>query len=467
MTKHFILPIALITILLAGCGRKTEAAAPTNTAPRTVAVATAQATTRTVPAAFQVTGTFVADESSDIAPPVAGRVISTPVNIGDFVRAGQVICELDHRDAQLKLDQAKAALDQATAGLRQSQSRLGISGDNKVDLNNVPEVIAAKANYESAQAQARLAAADAKRFENLVATGDVSKSAFEKARTQQETAEAQANAARHQYEAVLNTARQNWGAVENSQAGLENFRAQLAQAEKGLADTTIRAPFDGFITLRPVAAGQYVALTNKIATLVRISTMKLDLQTPEQQAARAQVGMTVLARIAAYPDRDFTGKIIAVNPSVDPSARSFILEARFDNPKAELRPGMFSTAKVLLPGGETAVYVPKSAVIRDKTTDSYQVFVIDNNTARLRVVVPGDPDGDQLRIVNGLTGTETLATTHQSELFDGAAVSVAQAFSLPCPDSSGHSLSAREQTRMPRRIGSWQAESLRHRAEVL
>ncbi len=58
--------------------------------------------------------------------------------------------------------------------------------------------------------------------------------------------------------------------VENSQASLEGMRAQLAQAEKALADTTIRAPFDGYITARPVAAGEYVALTNKIATIVRI-----------------------------------------------------------------------------------------------------------------------------------------------------------------------------------------------------
>ena len=149
---------------------------------------------------------------------------------------------------------------------------------------------AAQANYESAQAQARLAAADAKRYENLVETGDVSRSAFEKARTQQETADAQANAARQQYEAALNAARQSYGAVETSQASLEGVQAQLAQAEKGLADTTIRAPFDGYITARPVAAGEYVALTDKIATIVRIGTLKLQLQTPEQRASRAQLG---------------------------------------------------------------------------------------------------------------------------------------------------------------------------------
>jgi multidrug efflux pump subunit AcrA (membrane-fusion protein) len=387
-----------------------------------VSVTTAQAVTRTVPAAFQETGTFVADETSDIAPLVAGRVIATPVNVGDFVKKGQVVCELDHRDAQLRLDQAKAALDQATAGVRQSQSRIGFSGQGTFDPALMPEAVAARAALESAQAQARQAAADAKRYENLVASGDVSRSAFERARTQQETAEAQANAARQQYEAALNGARQSWGAVENSQASLEGMRAQLAQAEKALADTTIHAPFDGFITARPAAAGEYVALANKIATIVRMGVMKLELQTPEQLAARGKLGMAVLARVAAYPDRDFTGKITAVNPSVDPNSRVFILEARFENPKGELRPGMFATARVLLPGGENAVFVPRIAVVRDKTTDSYQVFTVDNNTARLHVVVVGEADGGQMRIVNGLTGNETVATSGQNELFDGAVV---------------------------------------------
>jgi multidrug efflux pump subunit AcrA (membrane-fusion protein) len=422
MNRQTLLALLIASLLLAGCAKNREVAAAGSAGPKTVSVTAAQSVTRTVPASFQETGTFIADESSDIAPLVAGRVVATPVNLGDFVKQGQVVCELDHRDAQLRLDQARAALDQATAAVRQSQSRIGFTGQGTFDPAHMPEVVAARASMESAQAVARQAAADAKRYENLVASGDVSRSAYEKAHTQQETADAQVNAARQQYEAALNGARQSWGAVENSQASLEGMRAQLAQAEKALADTTIRAPFDGFITARPVAAGEYVALTNKIATIVRIGAMKLQLQTPEQQAARGKVGMTVLARVAAYPDRDFTGKITAVNPSVDPNSRVFILEARFDNPKAELRPGMFATAHVLLPGGETAVFVPRNAVVRDKTTDSFQVFTIDNHTAHLRVVVPGDMDGEQIRIVNGLSGNETVATSGQSELYDGAQV---------------------------------------------
>ena len=60
-----------------------------------------------------------------LAPLVAGRVPATPVNVGDFVQQGQIICELDHRDAQLRLDQARAQLDEAIAALRQTQSRIG------------------------------------------------------------------------------------------------------------------------------------------------------------------------------------------------------------------------------------------------------------------------------------------------------------------------------------------------------
>jgi multidrug efflux pump subunit AcrA (membrane-fusion protein) len=422
MNRTALLLLAAAALLTAACGSKPNSTV--NAAgPQTVAITAAAAESRNVPAAFEETGSFAADETSDIAPPVAGRVIATPVDVGAFVHQGQVICELDHRDAELKLDQAKAQLEEANAGLRQAQSRIGWNGGT-FDPNQVPEVAFARANYESAQAQARLAAADSQRYANLVTTGDVSKSAFDRAHTQQETAEAQANAARQQYEAALNGARQSYQIVSSSQASLDNVKAQLAQATKGLADTTIRAPFDGFVTARPVAAGEYVALTSKIATIVRMDTLKLQLQTPEQRASRAQIGMNVLARVAAYPGRDFAGKVSAINPSVDPNSRIFILEARFPNPDKALRPGMFSTARVLLPGGENATFIPRTALLRDKTTDSWQVYAAQGGKARLRVVLIGDTDGNQVRVLSGLAAGDIVATSNLTALYDGAPVTV-------------------------------------------
>jgi len=419
LAQYSILLIALLS--LAACSSQ-NVTAGNSSATKKISIAAARAVVRNVPASFEETGSFVADESSDIAPPVAGRVVATPVNVGDFVQEGQVVCELDHRDAQLRLEQARAQLDQAQFALRQAQSRLGLNGEAAFDANLVPEVIAARANYESAAASAKLAGADAKRYENLVNSGDVSRSAYEKAKTQQETADAQANAARQQYEAQLNAARQNYRGVEMSQASLESFRSQLAQAQKALDDTTIRAPYAGSVTARPVAVGEYVATNNKVATVVRIGTLKLQLQTPEQRAASARIGLGVVAHVSAYPGRDFTGKVTAINPSVDPNSRVFIVEARFDNPTAALRPGMFATARVLLPGGVDAVFIPRSAVIHDKTTDSYQVYTVSNGVAHLRVVVTGEIQGDSIRIDSGLTGNDTVATSNIGDLFDGAPV---------------------------------------------
>jgi multidrug efflux pump subunit AcrA (membrane-fusion protein) len=425
----FIAATAAACLAGAGCGSKStvvQATSPDTAKP--VTVATSAVISRPVPADFQETGSFIAEETSDIAPPVAGRVVSTPVDVGARVRKGQVICELDHRDAQLKLDQARAQLEEATASVRQAQSRIGWTS-GAFDPNKVPEVAASLANYQSAQAQAKLAAADSQRYANLIVTGDVSKSAYEKARTQQETAEAQANAARQQYEAAANTARQSYEVVSTSRASLDSVKAQLAQAQKGLDDTTIRAPFDGYITARPVAAGEYVALTNKIATIVKIETLKLDLQTPEQRAAAAHIGDRVIARVAAFPNRDFEGKVIAVNPSVDPNSRVFILEARFRNTDGSLKPGMFSTGRVMLPGAVEGLFVPAGAVVRDKTTDSNQVFVAQNGKARLHVVSIGESDqsGGLVRILSGLAAGDAIITNNQAELYDGARIEAAAA----------------------------------------
>lgn len=413
-----LLPAALF---LTACG--SDKNAEVKTAPAApVTVTTATAIVRDVPSDFQESGSFIADESSQVSPVAPGRVLNTPVDVGAHVNKGDVICELDPRDAQLRLDQVRAQLAEATAQMRQMQSRIGLTSSAAFDPDKVPEVAAAHANYQLAQANARLAAADAQRYVNLAATGDVSQSSVQRARTQQETAEAQVNAARQQYEAAANAARQSSEMVTTSAASLDAVKAQVAQAEKALADTKIRAPFEGFITARPASAGQYVGLADKIATIVRIGTVKLDLQTPEQRASLAHVGDKVTARVAAFPNRDFTGRVIAVNASVDPNSRAFILQAAFDNKDGALKPGMFATARVQLPGSTKAVFVPKQAVLRDKTTDSNQVFSISDGKAHLHVVAIQDATGDETRLASGLAGGEKIATSNLSQLFDGSPV---------------------------------------------
>jgi len=419
---NVVLLFSCVLIFAASCGGDKPGKAADARESQKIAFSTARAVVRDVPGSFQANGSFVAEETSDITPIIAGRVEETPVDVGSFVAKGQIICQLEKRDAELRLDQARASLEQAKFMLSQAESRVGLRVGAEFNPENVPEVSASKAAFDAASASARLAAADARRYENLVKSGDVSQSAFEKVRTQHETAESAADSARKQYEAQMNFARQSFGAVEASRAALAAAESQLEMARKNLEDTSVRAPYDGYITDRPAAVGQWRGSADKVATIVRISTVKLQLQIPEQQAGMAKNGMEVTARVAAWPDRDFTGRLIAVVPSVNVNSRTFMAEARFENPNAELRPGMYATAKIMLEGTEKAVFIPAEAVVYDNTTDANHVYSVVNGIARLNVVQSGDVQGNEVRILSGLKGDETIVMNNQAELYDGATV---------------------------------------------
>ena len=379
---------------------------------------------RDVPVTIEVTGTFVADESSDVAPQVDGQIASTPVDVGTYVRKGVLLVQLNARDAQLRLDQARAAEEQAVAALRQAQARVGMLNGGKFDVNQVPEVMAAAAGYQSAQAQAKLARSEAARYAGLLKSGDVAQTTFDQAETRAATLEAQAAAAQQQYEAAVNTARQGSQAVAAASAALSAARAQVGLAEKALADTTIRAPFDGHVTDRPISVGEWVTRSTKVITVAKIQPLKANLQIPEVEAARVTNNNKVIATVQAYPDRRFEGVITAINPAIDPNSRAFIAEATFANRDTALRPGMFATASVVQGQQQRVAFVPRSAVQVDPNTDSFRLWVINNNTARLRVVQIGKQDGNNVAIPSGLNEGDVVALTNLEKLYDGAPVRV-------------------------------------------
>ncbi len=413
-----------------GCGNQNKNISLTEAATgpaKMLKVATVRAVARQVSSSVQVTGSFLAQESSDVAPPAAGRVIATPVDAGAFVKEGQVLAKLEDRDAQLRLQAALASEQQAEASLRQAESRIGLAQGGKFDANNVPEVLSAKASYDSAVAQAKMSEADAARYDALIKTGDVSQSAYDKARTQADTAKEQTNSARQLYEAALNSARQNFQGVINAQASLAYARAQTAIARKAVDDTIIKAPFDGYISSRPVAVGQYVALTAKIATLVRVTPLKLELQVQESNAPQLKIDAAVEASVPGYPGRVFHGAVTSINPTVDSNSRTVSVEAKFANQDLALKPGMFATARILLNGSSRGIFLPRATVLTDPTTNSSQVFFIRDGKARVAVVQLGAVDGDMVQILSGITADFVIATNHLQDLFDGEPVDAAEA----------------------------------------
>ncbi len=218
-----LLATLLVTVACGGNGNEVAEAsteAATTGTRSALQVQAVRVVTKQVSATVQATGGFAAEETSDVAPESPGIIVETLANVGDFVQKGQLIARLNDRDAQLRLDQARAQMQQAEASLRQAQSGIGLAQNQSFEVVNVPEVAASRASYESAQAQLRLAQANAKRYANLVESGDISRTTYDQAQTEVDTAQAQANAAREQFEATQNAARQNYQGVVTQEASL-------------------------------------------------------------------------------------------------------------------------------------------------------------------------------------------------------------------------------------------------------
>ena len=208
----------------------------------------------------------------------------------------------------------------------------------------------------------------------------------------------------------------------NAQASLSYARAQTAIARKAVEDTIIKAPFAGYVSSRPIAAGQYVALTAKIATVVRVTPLKLDLQVQESNAPQLQLNAEVEASVPGYPGRTFQGRVTAINPTVDSNSRTVLVEAKFANQDLALKPGMFATARILLNGSSMGIFLPKSSVLTDPSTNSSQVFFVRDGKARVAVVQLGAVDGDMIQILSGISENFVVATNHLQDLFDGEPV---------------------------------------------
>jgi multidrug efflux pump subunit AcrA (membrane-fusion protein) len=424
-----ILAVISILAFLAGCTTTQSAGERRGNAnredgPQTppISITTAKTEGRNVPAVIQATGSLVADETSNIAPKVAGKVNNVYVNVGQFVGQGTVIAKLDDKDARLRMAEAQAGVKQAQAGVRQAEARLGLGPNGSFNASNIPEVRAANANYEQALAEQRQAEANEQRYRELVQTGDTPMITYEQYRTTRDTARAKTNNARQQLDAAINTAKQSNQAIKSAEASVEAAQAQVGTAEQAVADTVVRAPFAGFISDRPTAVGEYVTSASTIATILRTNPIKIQIQITEADVPQVAIGTGVSVQVDAYKDRSFAGTVTAVNPAVDPASRSAIVEAQIENGNNALRTGMFATAKINKAGGGTGVFAPKTAIYNDQTTQSYRAFVIVDGVAKLRVLQLGSEEGDSVQILDGLAADETVATSNLDQLYEGARV---------------------------------------------
>lgn len=343
---------------------------------------------------IRVSGTLMPQEDAGVAAEVAGRVIATPIERGSFVADGATLI-------RILATEADAQATEAEANAAQIAARLGTANGADFNIDRVPEAANARAAYE-------LAKTEFARTEQLQALKLVSQSEFDQR-------QAQVEAARRQYEVARNGAEQQYQALMAA-------RARVVLARKAVDDTNVRAPFAGVVGERLVSVGDYVTRGMKIATVMRVNPLRVELTVPEQFATSVSEGRAVALEVDAYPATTFNGTIRFMSPSVKAESRSLIVEALVDNRDGRLKPGFFATARIEQTSNSPGILVPGVAV--RTTAGTARVYVESNGHAEERIVTVGDTLGDLIEITSGLSAGEKVVTTGIDRVTDGARVEV-------------------------------------------
>ena len=389
-----LLTLTLGAVTWSGCSTATGKSADRAESERApIAVTPVAAVEQPIARFIRATGTLMAEDQAEVAAEIAGRVVGTPVERGTAVAQGDVLIRLSPAEAD-------AQASEAEANAAQIEARLGLKPGVAFDVNAVPEVQNAKAGFELAQNEFN-------RIRSLLEERVVSQSEFDQRRTQME-------AARQQYEAAKNGAGQQYQALQAA-------RARVALAHKAVADTVVRAPFAGLVAERLASTGDYVTKGLKVAVVVKVNPLRVQLTVPEQFVSAVAVGAPVNFEVDAYPGRQFTGKVRYISPALEANQRALTVEAVVANPDRELKPGLFATARIEQPQHTPAVLVPAGAV--QTTAGTSRVFIVNGDHVEERIVTVGQTIDTNVEISSGLKSGERVATTNVAQLTDGAKVS--------------------------------------------
>jgi RND family efflux transporter MFP subunit len=194
-------------------------------------------------------------------------------------------------------------------------------------------------------------------------------------------------------------------------------RADLAAQNVG--DGIIRAPFAGIIAERFIEVGQYLRQDSKVATIVSLDPIRIELAVPEAEVSKVSEGAVVSFGVSGYPGRRFEGKIRFISGVVRASTRDLVVEAVVDNKDRLLLPGMFADVELSV-GSQQLPSVPKSALV--VRNDQSRLFVLTGGRLEERVLALGPALGEQVAVLRGVNVNDQIVVSDPSALVNGQAV---------------------------------------------
>jgi len=296
------------------------------------------------------------------------------VDIGDRVKAGEVLADISTPELDQQLDQAKAQLAQAEAGVLQAQANAAFS----------------KQNLE--------------RYTQLAPAGVASQQELDQHAAQAKVDDANVTVA-----------------VANVEAQRANIR-RLVQL-KGFAQVT--APFAGTVTARTVERGTLVSAgtATPLFKVAATDPLRVFIQVPQDVAASIKVDVPAEVTVREYPGRTFHGTVARATGALDAATRTMLTEVRIPNPNSELLAGVYAQVSLTLPVPHRVFEVPAAALITDASGIHLAVVTPENKLHLVAVAVERDT-GATMQLASGIDGTEKIVRIASTELTEGRPVEI-------------------------------------------
>ena len=324
------------------------------------------------------TGTARAPREVAVVPKVGGQIVELPVKEGDFVGKGELLVKLDDREYRLAVADAQDQLLQAE--LEFGLLMKGSVGDTLPDSSRsaggnafLPDslpywsLLSPKPPILSGQTDRTIS--DDSTFLSVLAR-DIADILSGKRRRE----------------------------VMAQKSGLAKAVLALRRAQLNLSYTEIRAPFSGYVGDLAVKEGQQISPGQICLKLVDLSNIEVYLQVLESEIGLVKVGRKAHIRFSAYPDETFEGKVVAINPLIDPESKTATVIVRLPNPQKKILPGMFASAKLEAQIFSDRLLVPKEAIlVRDQRK---LVFVVREGRAKWCYVKTGRENDKYVEILD-------------------------------------------------------------------
>ena len=356
-----------------------------------------QVTRRDMMRHIVLSGQTVADANVALAPKYTGRVAEVCVNLGDEVKAGQVLMVQDTGDLDISINQNAAAARAAAADAREA----AVTYDaNYIKAKNAYEL--EKGKYERNRYLFSIGAISQNTLDSIEQEYMASKAAFEVLANQVEGGDA--------------------ASVQSKQYTAEKQRYATDALRRQREDMLLRAPRDGVIGYRNVEAGAIVTAGTKVLSLVDNSHLNVDCALSESDAAILKPGMEVKVTIDAL-GAEYAGRIVYVSPAMDESAKTYQVRIELDTASDEIKAGLFAHPAIDILQRRDTLFVPKGAVLSRNGRQT--LFVLrDDGTVEEREVKIGLMNDETEEILDGLADGDVVVVSNQDKLQTGTKVDV-------------------------------------------